>query len=79
MDKSFVDDAKVSDHHAIIPTEEYAVLENMTSEERKIYDMAVRRFLAVLSDPAESEEAVLEGMAAGAVFTARGEILKAPG
>ena len=78
-DRSFVNDAKVSDHHAIIPTEEYAVLEHMTNEERKIFDMVVRRFLAVLSDPAEYEEATVEGNACGAKFTAKGEIMKAPG
>lgn len=46
--KSFVDDSKVSDHHAIIPTEQFVQLDHMSSEERKIYDLVVRRFLAVL-------------------------------
>ena len=78
-DKSFVNDAKVSDHHAIIPTEEYVILEHMTNEERKIYDMVVRRFLAVLSEPAEYDEASVEGRACGAVFFSKGEILKKPG
>ena len=45
---SFVDDKKVSDHHAIIPTEQFVDLSHMTNEERKIYDLVVRRFLAVL-------------------------------
>ena len=78
-DKSFVNDAKVTDHHAIIPTEEYAVLEHMTNEERKIFDMVVRRFLAVLSDPAEYEETTVTGNACGALFSTKGEIMKAPG
>ena len=78
-DKSFVNDAKVTDHHAIIPTEEYAVLEHMTNEERKIFDMVVRRFLAVLSDPAEYEEATVTGNACGALFSTKGEIMKALG
>src|SRR5699024_10708013 len=52
-DKRFVDDSTVSDHHAIIPTEQYVDLTHMTSEERKIYDLVVRRFLAVLYPPAE--------------------------
>ena len=47
-EKRFVDDSKVSDHHAIIPTEQFVDLTHMTSEERKIYDLVVRRFLAVL-------------------------------
>ena len=49
----FVDDKKVSDHHAIIPTEQFVQLDHMTNEERKIYDMVVRRFLAVLSPACE--------------------------
>ena len=51
--KSFVDDSKVSDHHAIIPTEEYVQLDHMTNEERKIYDLVVRRFISVLYPPFE--------------------------
>lgn len=47
--KSFVNDSKVSDHHAIIPTEQFVQLDHMSNEERKIYDLVVRRFLAVLS------------------------------
>ncbi len=34
--KAFVDDKKVSDHHAVIPTEEYVQLDHMSNEERKI-------------------------------------------
>ena len=47
---------KVTDHHAIIPTEQFVQLDHMTNEERKIYDMVVRRFLAVLSPACEYEE-----------------------
>ena len=36
---SFVDDKRVSDHHAIIPTEQFVQLDHMTNEERKIYDV----------------------------------------
>ena len=78
-DKSFVNDAKVSDHHAIIPTEEMVRMEYMSNEEKKIYDMVVRRFLAVLSEPSVYEEAVLTGRCADETFTARGEIMKTPG
>ena len=39
--KSFVDNSKVSDHHAIIPTEQFVQLEHMSSDERRIYDMVV--------------------------------------
>ena len=54
--KNFINDAKVSDHHAIIPTEEFVRLEDMTLEERKIYDLVVKRFLAVMCPAYEYEE-----------------------
>ena len=77
--KSFVNNAKVSDHHAIIPTEEYVRLENMSSDERKIYDMVIRRFLAVLSPACESEELSVTGMIGTERFTAKGSVIKNPG
>ena len=55
----FVNNAKVSDHHAIIPTEQVPELSHMTIDERRIYDLVVRRFLAVLYPPFEYEETVL--------------------
>lgn len=55
----FVNNAKVSDHHAIIPTEEVPELTHMTIDERRVYDLVVRRFLAVLYPPFEYEETVL--------------------
>lgn len=63
----FVNNAKVSDHHAIIPTEQVPELSHMTIDERRIYDLVVRRFLAVLYPPFEYEETVLnaELLAAG--------------
>lgn len=77
--KSFVDDKKVSDHHAIIPTEQYVQLDHMTNEERKIYDLVVRRFLSVLYPPFEYEQTTLRGRAAGETFAAKGKIVKEAG
>ncbi len=76
---SFVDDKKVSDHHAIIPTEQFVQLDHMTNEERKIYDMVVRRFVSVLYPPCVYEEVTMEGTAAGNTFTAKGKIVKESG
>lgn len=75
VNHSFVDDKKVSDHHAIIPTEQFVQLEHMTSEERKIYDMVVRRFLSVLYPPAVYEQISMEAEAAGEVFIAKGKVI----
>ena len=77
--KSFVDNSKVSDHHAIIPTEQFVQLEHMSNEERKIYDMVVRRFLAVLSPACEYEETSIKAVLGGEEFVARGNILRVPG
>ena len=52
----FVDNSKVSDHHAIIPTEQFVQLDHMTIDERRIYDLVVRRFLAVMYPPFEYEQ-----------------------
>ena len=77
--KSFVDDKKVSDHHAIIPTEQFVQLDHMTNEERKIYDLVVRRFLSVLMPPFEYEQTTIKAQAAGEIFLAKGKIVKSPG
>lgn len=76
---SFVDDKKVSDHHAIIPTEQFVQLDHMTNEERKIYDMVVRRFLSVLYSPFEYEQTSMEGKAAGQSFVASGKTVVCAG
>ena len=79
VNKSFVDDKKVSDHHAIIPTEQFVQLEHMTNEERKIYDLVVRRFFSVLYPPFEYEQTLMRGEAGGETFTAKGRIVKNQG
>ena len=73
--KSFVDDKKVSDHHAIIPTEQFVQLEHLTNEERKIYDLVVRRFLAVLYPPFEYEQTTVKAGCEEEEFIAKGKIV----
>ena len=77
--KSFVDDSKVSDHHAIIPTEEYVRLDHMTNEERKIYDLVVRRFISVLYPPFEYEQTTMKASVCGQTFIAKGKIITSAG
>ncbi|WP_312698951.1 DNA topoisomerase III [Sedimentibacter sp.] len=72
--KSFVDDNKVSDHHAIIPTEQTVFLNDLSDKERKIFDLVVKRFLAVLSKPFEYEKIVIEGKINNEMFTSKGKI-----
>ena len=75
LNKSFVDDKKVSDHHAIIPTEQFVQMEKMSTEERRIYDLVVRRFLSVLYPPCIYMQTSLKGEAAGQNFAARGKVM----
>ncbi|MBE7105544.1 DNA topoisomerase III [Bacillus cereus] len=73
--KSFVDDSKVSDHHAIIPTESYVNFSAFTDKERKIYDLVVKRFLAVLFPAFEYEQLTLRTKIGDETFIARGKTI----
>ncbi len=48
--KRIVDDSKITDHHAIIPTGA-SVNKNLTSDERRVYDLIARRFISVFFPP----------------------------
>lgn len=70
--KSFVDNSKVSDHHAIIPTEERVFLGDLSDKERKIYDLVVKRFLSVLCPPFEYVETTITGVCEGEILRVKG-------
>jgi DNA topoisomerase-3 len=74
-EKSFVDNSKVSDHHAIIPTEQTVFLGSLTDKERKIYDLVVKRFLAVLFPPFEYEQTTITAKIGDQLFMARGKVV----
>ncbi len=74
-----VNDAKVTDHHAIIPTNAEHRVDKMSDDDRRIYDMVVRRFLAVFHPDAEFENTRLETTVASHVFRTRGRVLIVPG
>lgn len=77
--KRFVDNSKVTDHHAIIPTEQFVNLSSLSGEERNIYDLIVKRFIAVLSAPFEYEQTSVKLNINGETFGARGKIVKSWG
>ncbi|CAM4050109.1 DNA topoisomerase III [Listeria booriae] len=77
--KSFVDNSKVSDHHAIIPTEETPSLSDLNDRERKIYDLVVKRFLAVLSAPFTYEETAVQAKIGDETFGLKGKVVKSLG
>jgi DNA topoisomerase-3 len=74
-----VDDEKVGDHHAIIPTNAQHVLERMNEDDRRVYDMVARRFLAVFHPEAVFENTRVETTVAEHVFRTRGKVLVVPG
>jgi DNA topoisomerase III len=74
-----VDDAKVGDHHAIIPTNSQHDLGRMNEDDRKIYDLVTRRFLAVFHPEAEFENTRVETTVATHVFRTRGKVLLVAG
>ncbi len=77
--KRLVDDSKVTDHHAIIPTEQYVDLGALNTEERNIYDLIVKRFIAILSPAFEYEQTVITVEISGETFTAKGKVIKSKG
>ncbi|HEU4978458.1 MAG TPA: DNA topoisomerase 3 [Solirubrobacteraceae bacterium] len=74
-----VDDAKVGDHHAIIPTNAEHRLEKMNDDDRRIYDLVARRFLAVFHPEAVFENTRVETTVESHVFRTRGKVLIVPG
>jgi len=74
-----VADDKVGDHHAIIPTRAEHRVEKMSDDDRRIYDLVVRRFLAVFHPDAVFENTRVETTVAEHVFRTRGKILVVPG
>ncbi len=81
-----VNDEKVTDHHAIIPTKATHAVDRMGDDDKRVYDMVVRRFLAVFHPEAVFENTRVETTvlpagegAGGSVFRTRGKLLLVPG
>jgi DNA topoisomerase-3 len=81
-----VNNEKVTDHHAIIPTKAQHAVDRMGDDDKRVYDMVVRRFLAVFHPEAVFENTRVETTvlpagegAGGCVFRTRGKLLLVPG
>src|SRR4051794_40109868 len=70
-----INDAKVTDHHAIIPTNAEHRLDKLSDDDRRVYDLVVRRFLAVFHPDAVFENTRLETLVAEHVFRTSGRVL----
>ena len=77
--KGVVDNAKVSDHHAIIPTEEPAILPNLSDKERKLYDLIAKRFLAVFFGPYQYDQTTVTLNVSGEMFKVKGNTVRDEG
>ncbi|MFD1886809.1 DNA topoisomerase 3 [Paenibacillus wenxiniae] len=77
--RRIVDDSKVSDHHAIIPTEETVLLNRLTADERKLYDLIARRFISLFYPAARYDTVQVTVEAAGETFHASGVTVKEHG
>ena len=77
--KHFVNNTKVSDHHAIIPTEQEAIWDDFDMGERHIYQLVVKRFLAVLLPPYEYQQTTVYARIGKYTAVTRGKIEIAKG
>ena len=73
--KRFVDDSKVTDHHAIIPTEQPLNLSVLNEDEKRLYDLIARRFIAVLYPPFKYDQTTIITEIAGEKFISRGKVI----
>jgi DNA topoisomerase-3 len=74
-----INDAKVTDHHAIIPTNSEHKLDKLSDDDRRIYDMVTRRFLAVFHPDAVFENTRLETTVGEYIFRTSGRVLMEAG
>lgn len=79
LSKRIVDDSKVSDHHAIIPTEQTVLLNQLSADERKLYDLIVRRFISLFYPPAKYDAVAVTVQAEGETFHVKGTTVKDTG
>src|ERR1700674_4876335 len=75
--KRIFDNSKISDHFAIIPTLQHP--KSLNELEAKLYDLVVKRFLAVFYPPAEYLLTTRITRVAGEPFKTEGKVLTSPG
>ncbi len=75
----YIDDSKVTDHYAIIPTGQLTELNRLNDLQRKVFDLVVRRFLSIFYPPAEYQTVKLTVQIDREQFFASAKELKSPG
>lgn len=75
--KKVFDNKKVTDHHAIIPTGNYP--DHLTQEQKLIYDLVARHFIAAFLPDAQISNTVVNGKVEKVIFHAIGKQILDPG
>ena len=79
LPKSYVDDTKLTDHHAIIPTPRNPRGLHLSDKEQKIYRLVVARFLAIFLPALVKAETTALFAIGPHTFRAKGSVVKEPG
>lgn len=79
LGKRIIDDSKVTDHHAIIPTEQHVQLQNLSNDERKVYDLIVRRYISLFYPPYKYVDTRLTIGVEGETVHASGRVIQDKG
>lgn len=77
--KRMIDDKKVTDHHAIIPTDKTPNIGELPTDHKNIYLMVIRRFLSAFLPECEKSHTEIIASAADEVFKATGTMIILPG
>jgi DNA topoisomerase-3 len=77
--KRMIDDKKVTDHHAIIPTDKSPNLGELTGDHKRIYLMVIRRFLMAFLPECEKSHTEIVASAANETFKVTGTVILADG
>ena len=72
----FVNDARVGDHHAVIPTEQAPDLKKLGTDERTLYDLVVKRFITVLYPPCLYDQITVTTRINGEDFFTKGKAVE---
>ena len=74
--KRMIDDKKVTDHHAIIPTDKKPDYHALSEDEKKVYNLVIKRFLSSFLDECEKDHTEILSRFDSFIFKSTGTIIK---
>lgn len=78
-DRKYVDDAKIADHHALIPTKTHVDMSKLSKDEANVFLLVAIRFTAIFMPPNINSKSVIITESAGYLFYTSGKVLKQKG